>query len=109
MNDVLQDKRVLFWIILGVFLGVSFVSYGKYLLSTWSDSKHALRRLGWTITITILIFLYAVEKEVNNEGTRRLINSVLIFAGTFSYLYCLSLLSNEKSPSHNMDGLSWNF
>ncbi len=72
-------KRVLFWIILGVFLGVSFVSYGKYLLSTWSDSNHALRRLGWTITITILIFLYAVEKEVNNEGTRRLINSVLIF------------------------------
>lgn len=109
MNDVLQDKRVLFWFVFSAFLGVSFVSYGKYLFSVWDDSHQALRRLGWTITITILIFLYAVEKEVSQEGTRRLINSVLIFAGTFSYLYCLSLLSNEKSPSQEMDGLSWNF
>lgn len=107
MNDVLQDKRVFVWMILGVFLGIIFISYGKYLLSTWSDSTQALRRLGWMITITVLIFLYVTEKEVSQEEMRRLINSVLIFAGTFAYLYCLSLLSNIKSPSHNnMDGLS---
>ncbi len=45
------------------------------------------RELGWTITLTILFFLYLTEQEIKNESKRRLINSMLIFAGTFSYLY----------------------
>lgn len=45
------------------------------------------RILGWQITITILFLLYITEKEINNIEERRLINSMLIFSGTFSYLY----------------------
>lgn len=45
------------------------------------------RILGWQITITILSLLYITEKEINNIEERRLINSMLIFSGTFSYLY----------------------
>lgn len=53
------------------------------------------RILGWQITITILSLLYITEKEINNIEERRLINSMLIFSGTFSYLY---FFTKEKQP-----------
>ena len=55
------------------------------------------RILGWQITITILFLLYITEKEINNIEERRLINSMLIFSGTFSYLY---FFTKEKKVIH---------
>lgn len=98
MNEVLQDKKMLFWVLLSIFLGMSFISYGKSLLLHESNQEFAIRRIGWTITIIILFFLYMTEQEISSAETRRLINNILIFAGTFSYLYCLAFLANEKKP-----------
>ena len=98
MNEVVQDKKILFWILISVFLGLFFVSYGKDLFLRENNEEFAIRRLGWTITIIILFFLYLTEQEFSSIETRRLVNSAFIFAGTFSYLYCLMLLSNQKKP-----------
>lgn len=64
----------------------SIVCIVLIIIFTHLNSKNE-RILGWQITITILFLLYITEKEINNIEERRLINSMLIFSGTFSYLY----------------------
>lgn len=64
----------------------SIVCIVLIIIFTNLNSKNE-RILGWQITITILFLLYITEKEINNIEKRRLINSMLIFSGTFSYLY----------------------
>lgn len=64
----------------------SIVCIVLIIIFTNLNSKNE-RILGWQITITILSLLYITEKEINNIEERRLINSMLIFSGTFSYLY----------------------
>lgn len=74
---------------------ISFINYGNNLKKITNQNK-ALQKLEWTITITTLLCIYITEQTIKNNQERRLINSVIIFASTFSYLYYLA--QEDKLP-----------
>ena len=53
------------------------------------------RKLGWTITFVTLLCIYITESTITSQTERRLINSVIIFSSTFSYLYFLARLEKK--------------
>lgn len=68
---------------------ISFIEYGKKLKNDPLNTKN-LQKLGWLITITTLLCIYITEQTISNTQERRLVNSIIIFASTFSYLYYLA-------------------
>lgn len=90
-NNLTKDKELFLpWAIISIGLIAIFTSYGNKLRNQYPASQEkAIQKLGWTITIIILLCIYITEQTISNIQERRLINSMIIFAGTFSYLYHL--------------------
>lgn len=74
---------------------ICFINYGNELQKNPYNTK-SLQKLGWTITIVTLICIYITEQTIQNTQERRLINSIIIFASTFPYLYYLA--KEDKLP-----------
>lgn len=94
-EKLLINQTFIQWIIISFILMISFINYGNNLKKITNQNK-ALQKLGWTITITTLLCIYITEQTIKNNQERRLINSVIIFASTFSYLYYLA--QEDKLP-----------
>lgn len=89
-NLTTNQNRFLLWFLISLLLITIFIQYGKKLKKQHLNSQEkVIKKIGWTITITILLCIYITEQTISNAEERRLINSMIIFAGTFSYLYCL--------------------
>lgn len=91
-NKYLLNNEIFYtWLLISIILMVFFTSYGNRLfLENPYDQDKNIKKLGWIITITTLIAIYITEKTIPNNQERRLINSLIIFASTFSYLYYLA-------------------
>ena len=94
-KKILINQTFIQWVIISIILMISFINYGNNLRNSPYSNK-ALQKLGWTITITTLLCIYITEQTIENNQERRLINSVIIFASTFSYLYYLA--QEDKLP-----------
>lgn len=94
-KKTLLNQTFIQWIIISIILMISFINYGNNLRNSLSSNK-ALHQLGWTITIITLLCIYITEQTIENNEERRLINSIIIFASTFSYLYYLA--QEDKLP-----------
>lgn len=94
-EKLLINQTFIQWIIISFILMISFINYGNNLKKITNQNK-ALQKLEWTITITTLLCIYITEQTIKNNQERRLINSVIIFASTFSYLYYLA--QEDKLP-----------
>lgn len=88
-NLTRNQNRFILWSLISLLLIIIFIQYGKKLKKQSNSQEKAIKKIGWTITITILVCIYITEQTIPNTEERRLINSMIIFAGTFSYLYCL--------------------
>lgn len=77
------------WVLVNIILLISFIHYGNNLKKESNQNK-ALQKLRWTITVTTLLCIYITEQTIKNTQERRLINSIIIFSSTFSYLYYLA-------------------
>lgn len=89
-NELINNQTFLTWTIISIGLALVFINYGNTLLKKTHNHQKNLQKLGWIITITTLICIYITEQTISNTQERRLINSVIIFASTFSYLYYLA-------------------
>lgn len=90
-NALINNQTFLTWTIISIGLAIIFINYGNTLLrNPYSNQQKNLQKLGWTITIITLLCIYITEQTIPNTQERRLINSVIIFASTFSYLYYLA-------------------
>lgn len=87
-NNLINETFIQ-WIIISIILMISFIEYGKKLKNDPLNTKN-LQKLGWLITITTLLCIYITEQTISNTQERRLVNSIIIFASTFSYLYYLA-------------------
>lgn len=88
---LLNNETFYTWLLISIILMVFFTSYGnRFFLENPYDQDKNIKKLGWIITITTLIAIYITEKTIPNNQERRLINSLIIFASTFSYLYYLA-------------------
>lgn len=87
-NNLINETFIQ-WVIISIILMISFIEYGKKLKSDPLNTKN-LQKLGWLITITTLLCIYITEQTISNTQERRLVNSIVIFASTFSYLYYLA-------------------
>lgn len=87
-NNLINETFIQ-WVIISIILTTSFIQYGKKLKSNPYNNKN-LQKLGWLITITTLLCIYITEQTISNIQERRLINSIIIFGSTFSYLYYLA-------------------
>ena len=93
MNNIPIKSKETFqiWIVISICLTISLIKYGKELeREQYYNKAKATKKLGWTITIITLLCIYITEQTIPNIQERRLINSVIIFASTFSYLYYLA-------------------
>ncbi len=93
MKNNLTKKKETFlkWIIISIFMIIFLIEYGNHLRKEpFYNKEKATKKLGWTITFIVLICIYIAEKTIVTIEERRLINSMIIFAGTFSYLYFLA-------------------
>lgn len=88
-KNQLINQTFIQWVIISLILMISFIHYGNSLRKDINQNK-ALQKLGWTITITTLLCIYITEQTIRNTQERRLINSIIIFSSTFSYLYYLA-------------------
>ena len=88
-QNQLINQTFIQWIIISIILMICFINYGNKLRTKLYTTK-SLQKLGWTITIGTLICIYITEQTIPNTQERRLINSIIIFASTFSYLYYLA-------------------
>lgn len=88
-NLTTNQNRFLLWSLISLLLITIFIQYGKKLKKQSNSQEKTIKKIGWTITITILVCIYITEQTIPNTEERRLINSMIIFAGTFAYLYCL--------------------
>lgn len=91
-NNLIKSKETfLKWIIISIFLITILIEYGNHLQKQqFYNKEKATKKLGWTITFIVLLCIYITEKTIVITEERRLINSMIIFAGTFSYLYFLA-------------------
>lgn len=87
-NNLINETFIQ-WVIISIILMISFIEYGKKLKNDPLNTKN-LQKLGWLITITTLLCIYITEQTISNPHERRLVNSIIIFASTFSYLYYLA-------------------
>ena len=87
-NNLINETFIQ-WVIISIILMISFIEYGKKLKNDSLNTKN-LQKLGWLITITTLLCIYITEQTISNTQERRLVNSIIIFASTFSYLYYLA-------------------
>ena len=87
-NNLINETFIQ-WVIIIIILMISFIEYGKKLKNDPLNTKN-LQKLGWLITITTLLCIYITEQTISNTQERRLVNSIIIFASTFSYLYYLA-------------------
>lgn len=87
-NNLINETFIQ-WVIISTILMISFIEYGKKLKNDPLNTKN-LQKLGWLITITTLLCIYITEQTISNTQERRLVNSIVIFASTFSYLYYLA-------------------
>lgn len=87
-NNLINETFIQ-WVIISIILMISFIEYGKKLKNDPLNTKN-LQKLGWLITITTLLCIYITEQTISNTQERRLVNSIVIFASTFSYLYYLA-------------------
>lgn len=87
-NNLINETFIQ-WVIISIILMISFIEYGKKLKNDPLNTKN-LQKLGWLITITTLLCIYITEQTISNTQERRLVNSIIIFASTFSYLYYLA-------------------
>ena len=87
-NNLINETFIQ-WVIISIILMISFIEYGKKLKNDPLNTKN-LQKLGWLITITTLLCIYITEQTISNTQERRLVNSLIIFASTFSYLYYLA-------------------
>lgn len=87
-NNLINETFIQ-WVIISIILTTSFIQYGKKLKSNPYNNKN-LQKLGWLITITTLLCIYITEQTISNIQERRLINSIIIFGSTFSYLHYLA-------------------
>lgn len=94
-KNTLINETFLEWVTISIILMICFINYGNKLRQNPYDTK-PLQKLGWTITIVTLICIYITEQTIKNTQERRLINSIIIFASTFSYLYYLA--KEDKLP-----------
>ena len=88
-QNQLINQTFIQWIIISIILMICFINYGNKLRTKPYTTK-SLQKLGWTITIVTLICIYITEQTIPNTQERRLINSIIIFASTYSYLYYLA-------------------
>ena len=90
-NALINNQTFITWALISIGLAIIFINYGNTLLrSPYNMQQKNLQKLGWTITIITLLCIYITEQTIPNTQERRLINSVIIFASTFSYLYYLA-------------------
>lgn len=91
MNNLTKNQETfLMWTVISISLAAIFIHYGNMLHKNYPDTNEKnLKKLGWTITLVVLLCIYITEQTINSIEERRLINSMIIFAGTFSYLYYL--------------------
>lgn len=87
-NNLINETFIQ-WVIISIILMISFIEYGKKLKNDPLNTKN-LQKLGWLITIITLLCIYITEQTISNTQERRLVNSIIIFASTFSYLYYLA-------------------
>lgn len=87
-NNLINETFIQ-WVIISIILMISFIEYGKKLKNDPLNTKN-LQKLGWLITITTLLCIYITEQTISNPQERRLVNNIIIFASTFSYLYYLA-------------------
>lgn len=87
-NNLINETFIQ-WVIISIILMISFIEYGKKLKNDPLNTKN-LQKLGWLITITTLLCIYITKQTISNTQERRLVNSIIIFASTFSYLYYLA-------------------
>ena len=87
-NNLINETFIQ-WVIISIILMISFIEYGKKLKNDPLNTKN-LQKLGWLITITTLLCIYITEQTISNTQERRLVNSIIIFVSTFSYLYYLA-------------------
>ena len=87
-NNLINETFIQ-WVIISIILMISFIEYGKKLKNDPLNTKN-LQKLGWLITITTLLCIYITEQTISNTQEIRLVNSIIIFASTFSYLYYLA-------------------
>ncbi len=57
--------------------------------------KQEEQKIKWKITIITLLFIYITDKNIENNEERLLINSIIVFSATLSYLY---FLYKKNSP-----------
>lgn len=89
--SLINNQVFITWVIISIVLVTIFINYGNKLLQELPyNQRKNLQKLGWTITIITLLCIYITEQTIPNTQERRLINSVIIFASTFSYLYYLA-------------------
>ena len=90
-NALINNQTFITWALISIGLAIIFITYGNTLLrSPYNMQQKNLQKLGWTITIITLLCIYITEQTIPNTQERKLINSVIIFASTFSYLYYLA-------------------
>lgn len=94
-KNLLINQTFIQWIIINLILIFIFIQYGNNLKKNTNQNK-ALKKLRWTITITTLLCIYITEQTIKNTQEKRLINSIIIFSSTFSYLYYLA--QEDKLP-----------
>lgn len=87
-NNLINETFIQ-WVIISIILMISFIEYEKKLKNDPLNTKN-LQKLGWLITITTLLCIYITEQTISNPQERRLVNNIIIFASTFSYLYYLA-------------------
>ena len=94
-KNLLINQTFIQWVIINLILIFIFIHYGNNLKKNTNHNK-ALKKLRWTITITTLLCIYITEQTIKNAQEKRLINSIIIFSSTFSYLYYLA--QEDKLP-----------
>lgn len=81
------------WIIIIVILAIILNAYGNQLLKQEQTNSNLKEKdeqnYAKVLTVVTLIFIYTTEKLIPDRYERRLVNSVIIFASTFCYLYFL--------------------
>lgn len=90
-NSLINNQTFLAWVIISIGLIIIFINYGNNLLKDpYNAQQKKIQKLGWTITFITLLCIYITEQTIPDIQERRIINSVIIFASTFSYLYYLA-------------------
>lgn len=88
INKELSNNQNLYsWLIISILLACFFINYGNSLLTKNKYlQEQNTKKFGRIITIITILLIFQTEEKIKNIAERRLINSIIIFISTISYL-----------------------